>query len=183
MAERDLPETARPWTDKLGNVWCAVPDPRTIRAALVYHVKDDDWKLDASVALYLLPEHLFAGLGRTLPPVPTWTPVPSIQVELGQVQRDKDDAVRRNEWEVAMRLRERERYLLAQVPTTKRVAKAVRRGDGVEVAARGEDLYFRTPRRVGWSLYTRMALTPDCVAAAHEAFQHAGDVLPGEEAE
>ena len=133
---------ARPWTDPLGNVWCATPDLRTIRAALVYHVKDDDWKLDASVALYLLPEHLFAGLGRTLPPV----------------------------------------------PTPKRVAKAVPMGI-FEYAVKGNTLYDRMKGVSGlweeWKVCTGLGepLSRLHVAAAHEAFQHAGDVLPGEEAE
>ena len=138
MADRDLPETARPWTDTLGNVWCVVfpSDSETWVNVYLLLPEYPKWQMIETVRVYLVNADLLAGLGRTLPPV----------------------------------------------PTPKRVAKAVRRGDGVEVAARGEDLYFRTPRRVGWSLYTRMAFTPDCVAAAHEAFCNAGDVLPGEEA-
>lgn len=71
MADRDLPETATPWTDPLGNVWCVKLEEDGISCRLCL-LSDGRWR-ELGVPAYLpfFPEHLLAGLGRTLPPVPS----------------------------------------------------------------------------------------------------------------
>lgn len=135
MTPRDLPETARPWTDTLGNVWCVKLEEDGISCRLCL-LSDGRWR-ELGVPAYLpfFPEHLLAGLGRTLPPA----------------------------------------------PTPKRVAKAFTpKGYTDELAAKGDTLYFRMAGDDKW-FECRGVTTREYIEAAHAAFQHAGDVLPGEE--
>ena len=140
MAERDLPETATPWTDKLGNVWCVVFPGDSKTWVNVYLLLPDapKWQMVETVRVYLVGADLLAGLGRTLPPV----------------------------------------------PTPKRVAKAVRIGLIDEIAARDGCLYIRTVSSSPgpWNKFSNVYGCKEHIAAAHEAFLGAGDVLPGEEA-
>ena len=138
MAERDLPETARPWTDPLGNVWCVTfpGDSKTWVNVYLLLPEDPKWQMVETVRVYLLHPDLLAGLGRTLPPV----------------------------------------------ATPKRVAKAVRvEGCSYAYAVRGQQLMIRWTDEVTWGR-SNGAQSRAEVAAAHEAFLGAGDVLPGEEA-
>lgn len=138
MTPRDLPETARPWRDPLGNVWCVTATAlgKIPGCVGVYRVVDGRWREWGPLLIAGVHPDLLAGLGRTLPPV----------------------------------------------PTPKRVAKAVTpKGYTDELAAKGGTLYFRVAGDDEW-FECRGVTTRAYIAAAHEAFQHAGDLLPGEEA-
>lgn len=70
---------------------------------------------------------------------------------------------------------------LPPVPTPKKVAGAVKVvGSLVEYAVKGGILHWRNCRG-DWWMAPPGPLSREGVAAAHAAFQQAGDVLPGEE--
>lgn len=74
MTARDLPEFAIPWEDPLGVTWYCVPAPDS--CFVIVHRFEEMTKtpyIGSGMAEFPWRVHpaLLAGLGRTLPPVPT----------------------------------------------------------------------------------------------------------------